>query len=53
MGKQEHHHVVVPCMSQLHHVLNTSDMPKAAELCKAREKRGYGVMYNEYIKAYL
>lgn len=41
--------MALPCMSQLQHVLDPSDMPK----CKAREKRGYDVMYNECIKVYL
>lgn len=53
MGKQQHHHIALPCMSQLHPVLDTSDMPKAAQLRKAREETGYGVMYNEYIKVCL
>lgn len=53
MGKQEDHPIALPYMSQLLHVLDPSDMPKAAELSKTREKRGYGVMYNEYIKIYL
>lgn len=53
MGKQEHHHTVLPCMSQLPPVLDISDMPKAAQLHKGREKTGYGVMSNEYIKVCL
>lgn len=53
MGKQEHHRTALPRMSQLHPVLDTGDVPMAAQLHKAREKAGYGVMYNEYIKACL